>query len=302
MASEPRRDEENGGRDTETRDIEDRQRLVRRARRRQVREDEDRDRGRPGRLVDDVQSIDRVADRVANDVNALVRAWSAANAETFKGVVTVAGNIALDLLGSRRGRSARRRPDDREVAPYDDDGFERGASSMRSDERDHDRYRAYGSGGYAAGEPEIGRRPLRSDRDAEDGRRRPARAVDDIGSGVSGLTSSLSGALADAASVVSRSSRRFQEEYDAALDESRDFDRELGRDEYDEADEEAPRGRETRDDQDRNRARRSAHRRDSAERTDDLEQAGASIGSGIGEAAEALTRPPPDPVPPRRRS
>jgi hypothetical protein len=108
-----RSDKPNQG-DSDRRDRVQHERLVRRARVRSR-----RDLRSPRDFAENVETIDRVADRVANDVNALVRAWSAANAESFKGAVTILGNVALDLFGgatraSRRGDEAYRDDLDRE--------------------------------------------------------------------------------------------------------------------------------------------------------------------------------------------
>lgn len=208
------------------------ERLVQRARAREQR----RDLRRSGNFAENVETIDRVADRVANDVNALVRAWSAANAETFKGVVTVVGNVALDLFGgasrpSRRG----------------------GRSDYYDDRHRDDRYRDERDDGYAT-------RRSRADR------------VEEVGDDVAGFTHSVSDALAGAASVVSRSSRRFQDEYDAALDDAEEGDRDLGREDTDPRD------------------TRVAEQND--DRPADAQQAGAELGAGIDQALGTNSTPP----------
>ncbi|WP_298689378.1 hypothetical protein [uncultured Sphingomonas sp.] len=223
--------------DTDLRDRQERDRLVRRARREPPRYVRD-----SGRLSDNVQTIDRVADRIANDVNALTRAWSASNAEVFKGVVTVVGNIALDLFGDAR----RYRP-----SAYDDG------------DRDRDRDR---------------------DRGSASRRRRPD-AVEEVGGDLAGFTHSLSDAFAGAASVVARSSRRFQEEFDTALDESADFDSDIGRSDTDPS-REPSRDRPARDAQDA------------------VGEAGARVGAAVddvGAAADTVAADLGDGPPGRRR-
>jgi len=189
-----RSDKPNQG-DSDRRDRVQHERLVRRARVRSR-----RDLRSPRDFAENVETIDRVADRVANDVNALVRAWSAANAESFKGAVTILGNVALDLFGgatraSRRGDEAYRDDLDRE------------------DE-------------YAERDPDRAPAPYAT-------RRSNADRIEEAGDEVAGFTHAVSDALAGAASVVSRASRRFQDEYDNALDDAEDADRDLGREDTD---------------------------------------------------------------------
>jgi len=219
--------------DTDLRDRQARDRLVRRARASGRREPPRRVRAPAYRLSDDVETIDRVADRIANDVNALFRAWSASNAEAFKGVVTIAGNIALDLFGDTQGR----RP-------------------------------AHAGDAYDA-----------DDRDVPPRRRSPDRA-EDVGGDLADFTHSLSDALAGAASVVARSSRRFQNEFDSALDETVDYDSDLGRTGTDPIE----------------GASRDPSSRDARGAVDDAgAHAGAAIdeaGAAIDDAAEGLGEPP----------
>jgi hypothetical protein len=226
--------------DTDLRDRQERDRLVRRARReppRTIRE--------TGRLSDNVQTIDRVADRIANDVNALTRAWSASNAEIFKGVVTVVGNIALDLFGDARTY--------RPVA-YDDGTRDRDRAP------DHDR-------GTAS-------------------RRRRPDVVEEVGGDLAGFTHSLSDAFAGAASVVARSSRRFQEEFDSALDESAEFDSDIGRADTDPS-EEPRRDRPARDAQD---AGGEAGARVGAA-VDDVGAAAQNVAADLGDGTPGRRRP-----------
>jgi hypothetical protein len=238
--------------DTDLRDRQERDRLLRRARDSDRREPRRRIRDRGGRLSDNVQSADRVADRVANDVNALVRAWSASNAEAFKGIVTIVGNIALDLVGDARPRRS---------AAYDDD------------DRDEDDDRGTRPRGYAD-----------DDDDDDDYRRTPRQgrrrdAVGDVGGDVADVTHSLSDAFAEAASVTARSSRRFQDEFDAALDESAELDDSVGR--RDTNPRPAKRGRGRRDRQP-DRSRDQADQRDAE---DTIGEAGARVGAAVDDLA-----------------
>jgi hypothetical protein len=221
--------------DDDRRDRLQQERLLRQARAR----DRRRDLGRSSNFAENVETIERVADRVANDVNALVRAWSAANAETVKGAVTVIGNIALDLFGgaSRPSRRSAREPGYAPgYAPEYTPGYTGGS---------------YGDTGYVR-------------------RRTSADRVEEVGDDVAGFTHSLSDALAGAASVVSRSSRRFQDEYDSALDDAEEGDRDLGRDDTDPRDTALEQG---------------------SVGEGGAEQAGAEFGAGIDQALG--TRPPP---------
>lgn len=237
MVARSRASRKGSGEARDDRDVRERERLSRQARQRDDRERERRGSRRRARVADNVDSVDRVADRVANDVNALVRAWSAANAETFKGVVTVAGNLVLDLFGGGDADRPRR----------DRGPSRRRAGRPRADDWDED------------------------ETDEDDRGRRRSRTIDDIGDDVGGVAASMSDALAEAASVVARSSRRFQDEYDSALDEGADFDRRLGR----------PLDGGEEDEESRDPRRRSGAARD-------MEDAGADIGAAAGDVVDAV--------------
>ena len=121
------------------------------------------------RVAKDMNVIEDVAHSVANDVNALVQAWSEANAEIVKGVVSVIGNLVIDVNES--------------VAQM----------GLREPLR-------------RASEHRRGKRGEGRDEDED---------VDDVGHGATRLGHSVSAALHDTASVIQRSSQRFQRKYDA---------------------------------------------------------------------------------------
>lgn len=134
----------------------------------QSRRDDEEGSGR--KLAKDMNVIEDVAHNVANDVNAVVQAWSEANAEMVKGVVSIVSNLVVDLNESVT-RIGLREPTRR------------------------------------AGEHRRRKRGEGHDEDED---------ADDVGHGATRISRSVSDALHDTASVIQRSSQRFQQRFDEA--------------------------------------------------------------------------------------
>jgi hypothetical protein len=65
--------------------------------------------------------MEGVVHNVANDVNAVVQAWSDANAEVVKGIVSVVSNLFVDINDSVAGGRRARRDQDPDTDRDDDD-------------------------------------------------------------------------------------------------------------------------------------------------------------------------------------